>query len=224
VARKQHEQIRHGHNLDRQSNARQRRQRAVADHRNPSLDQSEDNADPDQRQGRLRQLRQHRHNGGRTGQGLECEPVDRRHCAQQRGDSFGAAPTIHSAGRDLARDAVIDANRRHHQIEGQGDRSSCDLRHYGGHERQAGSDRQSAAQQRARVDHEVEHDAEEIEPAHGPAVGRDRFDAELLNSGRLSIALPQRVLDLVSRRHARSVRVAGNVLFDPDRLMCSRIK
>ena len=91
--------------------------------------------------------------------------------------------------------------------------------HYGGHERQAGSDRQSAAQQRARVDHEVEHDAEEIEPAHGPAVDRDRFDAELLHPGRLPIALPQRDLDLVCWPHTRLIRVASNVLFDPDRLV-----
>jgi hypothetical protein len=60
---------------------------------------------------------------------------------------------------------------------------------------------QAPAQHNAGVDQEVEHDAEEIEPAGRPALFRNGFDAELLDAGRLTIARTQAALDVGCGSH-----------------------
>src|SRR5436853_83166 len=62
---------------------------------------------------------------------------------------------------------------------------------------------QAPARHGAGVDQEVEHDAEEIEPAGRLALFRNWFDAELLDAGGLTVALAQTALDVDCGSHGQ---------------------
>src|SRR5262245_65939167 len=78
-----------------------------------------------------------------------------------------------------------------------------------GLERQSGRYHQPATQHDAGVDQEVEHDAEEVEPAGRLALFRNGFDAELLDAGGLTVARAQAALDVGCGRHEAILRAAS---------------
>ena len=196
MTREQNKQIGQHDDLDRQCYSRQHLERSEADHRDARLNEPKDHADPDQRIGDAGYFREHRDDGRCADKRLEREPVDRHQCPQQRGDQLCSPQPIDGASRDLTGDAVVDPQRRHDQIEEERNDGAKKSGRHRGLKRQPGRHHQAPAQHDAGVDQEVEHDAEEVEPAGGLALFRNGFDAELLDAGGLTVALAQAALDV----------------------------
>src|SRR5207253_10499581 len=89
------------------------------------------------------------------------------------------------------------------QIEDQGNHGPKKSGSERGLERQPGRHHQAPAQHDAGVDQEVEHDAEEVEPAGRLALFRNGFDAELLDAGGLTVARAQLALDVDCGGHGQ---------------------
>jgi hypothetical protein len=209
MTREQNKQVGQHDDLDRQCYSRQHLERSEADHRDARLNQAEDHADPDQRIGDAGYFREHRDDGRCADKGLEREPVDRHECPQQRGDQLCSPQPIDGAGRDLTGDPIVDPQRRHDQIEEECNNGPKKSGSHRGLERQPGRHHQAPAQHDAGVDQEVEHDAEEVEPAGRLALFRNGFDAELLDAGGLTVARAQAALDVDCGSHEAILRAAS---------------
>jgi hypothetical protein len=109
-------------------------------------------------------------------------------------------------GRDLTGDPVVDPQRRHDQIKDQCNDGAKKSRSQRGLERQPGRHHQAPAQHHAGVDEEVEHDAEEVEPAGRFELFRNGFDAELLDPGGLTVARAEAALDVDCGSHINFAR------------------